>query len=303
MKNVLTLILMIAILLIFTDSADARKPKLILDADTANEIDDMYAIVRMLRQDRFDVLALNSTQWTHYLATGCTVSQSQQENESLKKLLGKNDLPTPVGSKEPMGKPWGGTDAKNSDAAQFIIRAAREATPDDKLIVVCLGATTNLASAIKLSPDVASNIRAYALGFKYDWATNTWNKSSFNVRRDLNAADFVLDCRDLELHIMPANVAKPLTFDRETTFERHDQMGALGAYLTKKWQARFGEFGTWVMWDLALVQAVLMPKTAEELKVFTPPENVRRKVWVYKKIDVSEMRSDYWKVALPEPAN
>jgi len=46
--------------------AQDGKPMLILDADTANEIDDLYAIVRTLRQDRFEVLGLNSAQWFHY---------------------------------------------------------------------------------------------------------------------------------------------------------------------------------------------------------------------------------------------
>ena len=37
-------------------------PKLILSADTANEIDDLYAIVRTLKQEKFEVLALASAQ-------------------------------------------------------------------------------------------------------------------------------------------------------------------------------------------------------------------------------------------------
>ncbi len=40
--------------------------KLILDCDTANEIDDWYAIVHTLRQDKFEVFPLNSAQWFHY---------------------------------------------------------------------------------------------------------------------------------------------------------------------------------------------------------------------------------------------
>ena len=141
-----------------------EKPKLILDADTANEIDDMYAIVRMLRQDKFDVLALTSTQWIHYLAEEDSVGASQRENEAMVKLLGREDLPTPIGSKEPMGKPWGGDDAKDSPAARYIIKSAKAASPGNKLLVVCLGATTNLASAIKMAPEIAPNIDAYALG-------------------------------------------------------------------------------------------------------------------------------------------
>ena len=274
--------------------------KLILDADTANEIDDMYAITRMLRQSKFDVLALTSAQWIHYLAEENSVAASQRENEMLVRLLGRADLPTPVGSKEPMGKPWGGDQPKDSPAAQFIIKAAKEASPDRKLIVVCLGASTNLASAIRMSPEIANNIDAYLLGFRYDFKKQVWNKSSFNIRRDLNAADFILNCKELSLHVMPANVARSLTFPRDETFKRHEQMGELGAHLTQRWKARFAEFENWVMWDLALVEALLHPQFATVRKASTPPENVTRSVRIYDSIDVNRMREDYWSVVLPQ---
>ena len=274
------------------------KPKLILDADTANEIDDMYAIARMLKQEKFDVLALTSSQWMHYLAEEDSVGGSQRENEALVNLLGATTLPTPIGSKEPMGKPWGGDQSKDSPAAQFIIAAAKAATPDSKLLVVCLGASTNLASAIKMEPTIAENIDAYVLGFRYDHSKQVWNKSSFNIRRDLNAADFILNCEALNLHVMPANVARPLTFERDKTFARHEKMGELGAHLTAKWKARFPEFENWVMWDLALVEVLLHPEMATKKQCDTPPENEARKVWVYDSIEVQAMRDDYWKTVL-----
>jgi inosine-uridine nucleoside N-ribohydrolase len=272
--------------------------RLILDADTANEIDDMYAIVRMLNQDRFDLLALTSTQWIHYLAEENSVGASQRENEILVKLSGKTELPVLIGSREPMGKPWGGNQPKDSPAAQFIIKAARAATPKNKLIVICLGAPTNAASAIKLAPEIAKNIDLYLLGFKYDFDKDVWNKSSFNTRRDLNASDFVLNCKDLNLYVMPSTVAKQLTFPRDKTFQRHKRMGELGAHLTQRWQARFAEFENWVMWDLALVEAVLHPEFASMRKVGTPPENVNREIWLYDSIKVQAMRDDYWATVL-----
>ena len=275
-----------------------NKPKLILDADTANEIDDMYAIARMLTQEKFEVLALSSAQWIHYLGEKDSVSASQRENEALVNLLGATELPTPIGSKEPMGKPWGGDQPKDSPAAQLIINAAKAATPQNKLLVVCLGASTNLASAIKIKPAIAKNIDAYVLGFRYDHNKGVWNKSSFNIRRDLNAADFLLNCEALNLHVMPANIAKPLTFARDKTFARHAKMGKLGAHLTAKWNARFAEFENWVMWDLALVEALLHPEMATMKQCDTPAENNARKVWVYDSIDVEAMREDYWTTVL-----
>ncbi|MEM7559488.1 MAG: nucleoside hydrolase, partial [Planctomycetota bacterium] len=185
-------------------------------------------------------------------------------------------------------------------AARFIIAAAKAANPEEKLVVVCLGASTNLASAIRIEPEIAKNIDAYVLGFRYDFEKQVWNKSSFNVRRDLNAADYILNCSDLNLHIMPANVARALTFPRDETFKRHQAMGELGTHLTTKWKARFAEFENWVMWDLALVEALLHPELATAIQVVTPPENARRIVEIYKSIDEQKMREDYWSVVLPQ---
>lgn len=277
--------------------------RLVLDADTANEIDDMYAIARMLRQDKYDVLALTSAQWRHYLAEPDSVGASQRENQALAKLLERPDLPLPIGSAEPMGKPWGGDDPKDSPAAQFIINSAKSASPENKLVVVCLGASTNLASALKMSPELAQNIKAYVLGFRYDFEKNAWNKSSFNIRRDLNAADFILNCEALELHVMPANVAKPLTFPRDETFSQHKKMGKLGDYLTEKWKARFANFENWVMWDLALVEAILHPEFAKTRSIWTPPENTKRRITIYETINIQRMRDDYWKTILEKSPN
>ena len=40
------------------------------------------------------------------------------------------------------------------------------------------------------------------------------------------------------------------------------------------------------------------PDMAAEEQVTTPPENKRRKVWMYHKIDVDRMRADFWKAAM-----
>lgn len=273
------------------------RPKLILDADTANEIDDMYAIVRTLNQDQYDVLGLSSAQWYHYLGDPNSVQASQQINEALAGLLGRRDLPLPMGAERPMGKPWGGSDAKDSPAAQFIIQHARAVPEGEHLHVVCIGASTNLASAIKLAPEIAPKIKAFVMGFRYDAKTKVWNKSEFNVRRDLNAADFLLDQPDLELHVMSATVSEALKFDRDDTFRRHESMGELGAYLTGQWKRKFATSEKWVMWDLALVEAILQPNLASEVQVDGPPENRAKKVWIYDSIDVEGMKKDYWQSA------
>jgi purine nucleosidase len=271
------------------------RPQLILDADTANEIDDMYAIARLLRQDRFDLIGLTSAQWFHALSGPRTVFASQAINEDLLRLHGRQDLPAPLGPDMEFGMPWGGEEPRDSAATRFLIDEARKTPEGEKLVVVCTGASTTLASALKLAPDIVPRIKACIMGFRYDAAKGVWNKSEFNVRRDLNAADYLLNCEGLELHIMDANVSEALKFDRDASFARQARLGDLGAYLTGKWQARFADSKTWVMWDLALVQALLHPEWAQEREVETPPENRRRKVWVYTSIDAEKMQEDFWK--------
>ncbi len=279
-------------------AAATKRPRLVLDADTANEIDDMYAIVRMAVQDKYEVLGLNSAQWLHYLGQSDSVGASQKINDELVALL-PVQWPTFMGAAQPVGKPWGGDDPKDSPAAQFIIQSVRETPAPDRLTVVCIGATTNLATAIKLAPDIAPRIDAYCMGFRYDSEKSVWNKSEFNVRRDLNAADFLLNQSDLELHIMSATTSEIYKFDRDDTFERLSRMGALGKYLTLKWKARFADSTRWVMWDLALIEAMLHPEMAVQRQVMTPPENTQRKVWMYTSIDADAMREDFWKATEP----
>jgi hypothetical protein len=49
------------------------------------------------------------------------------------------------------------------------------------------------------------------------------------------------------------------------------------------------------MWDLALVEAYLVPALAETATASTPPENRQRTVQVYTKIDAPAMAADFWR--------
>lgn len=271
-----------------------RDIPMILDADTANEIDDLYAIARVLSEQRIDLLALNSAQWFHRESPVNSVQASQELNEDLLRIMNRQDIPAPIGSQDAFGMPWGGEEPRDSPAAQTIIQTAREFSPGNKLNVVCIGASTNLASAMKLAPDIIPNIRAWVLGFRYDIDEGIWDKNEFNIRRDLDAADYLLDAEELELHIMPVTVAEAYTFDREDTFRRLEDYGLLGDYLEQAWRSRFPGSDTWIMWDVALIEAMLNPQNAEKRLVRTPPENRERKVYMYTNIDVFALQEDFW---------
>lgn len=268
--------------------------KVILDTDTANEIDDLYAIARLLPEEKIDLLGITSAQWFHVFSGDSTVYRSQQLNEEMLAIANRSDLPHPMGADMIMGKPWGGSEPRESAAARFIIDQVNALPEGEKLAVLSIGATTNLASAIALEPAIAPRIAAYAMGYQYHLDRRAWDKDEFNVRRDLNAANFLLNQADLELHIMSATVSRAYTWPQEATFEKLDPLGPMGAYLKQKWMERFPDSQSWVMWDVALVHAFLHPEMAEEMAVLTPPENRQRRVWMYSDIDVEAMQKDYW---------
>lgn len=303
MRYFITIISAVLILMLLPTKVEAQSQRtppnhqptrFILDADTANEIDDLYAIAYLFGEDSVEWLGLNSAQWFHVHSGDSTVYQSQVLNEELLTLAGYSELPHPIGADLIMGQPWGGYQPRDSPAAQLIIKEARAGSPEERLVVMCIGASTNLASAIALAPDIKENIVAYVLGFQYSETGDFWNKDEFNIRRDLNAANYLLNAEGLELHVMPTSTAKQYRWKKDLTFAKLEECGEVGNYLQQAWQRRFPDSEQWTMWDVAALQAFLHPEWATEIEVLTPPENTRRKVWIYTDIDEKAMTEDYW---------
>jgi purine nucleosidase len=270
--------------------------KFILDTDSANEIDDLYALAFLLPEldEKIELLGVNSAQWFHVLSGDSTCYRSQKLNEEILTIAGKMDLPHPMGSDMMMGYPWGEYIPRQSPAPDFISEQAMALPEGERLVVMGIGASTNIASALALEPAIVDKIVVYILGFNYFFDKEAWEKGEFNIRRDLNAANYLLNLENLELHVMPTTVAIQYTWDREDTFQKLDQCGEMGAYLKDKWLERFPDNDSWVMWDVALLQAFIKPEQGEEIVVRTPPENEARTVWLYEDIDEDAMLADFW---------
>ena len=61
-KRVFSWILGVFILL-HCSVLQAQKPSVIIDADTGNEVDDLFAVSRALIAPEIEIVGLNSTQW------------------------------------------------------------------------------------------------------------------------------------------------------------------------------------------------------------------------------------------------
>ncbi len=286
-----------------------QSKKYILDADTGNELDDFYAILRCIVDPEMDIIGLTSAHysntqifvdsvWNQNPVTNFnTVQVSQEYNEQILKGLGRLDLPHPIGGKRSIGYAWGyyeGAHIPEAPAIDFIIAEARKASPENRLNVICIGASTNLASALEKAPEIAKNIHAYLLGARFDKVTGVWNKSEFNIRNDLSAFDLLLDNSEIELTVMPITTCRPYVFHKTETMRRMKAYKhPVGNLLADIWPG-INAAEDRVMWDLALVIAIQQPHLATLEKRAPPPENKREYVNVYTKIDVEGMVQDFW---------
>lgn len=306
MKTLATLFLIL--LPALTNLCLAQKQKVWLDADTGNEMDDLYAIVRLVKEPSVDLVGLSSAhfnnadlltfeKWNAYDAkTLKPVVESQRINEEILQILQRTDIAHPIGADRQIGWAWGQQQYRDSPGARGIIDAAGKLKPGEQLHVLTLGPLTNIASAIMIAPDILPKIKVYCLAARYDPKTKVWNKSEFNVRNDLNAFDYVLDREGLDLTVMTLDAARPLAFQRENTYQRLDENNKIEQLLENRWREQNPQDETRIMWDLALVEAYLKPELAQIKTVKTPPENTKRKVYAYVHLDEKVLAEDFWTV-------
>ncbi|HAQ18633.1 MAG TPA: nucleoside hydrolase [Prolixibacteraceae bacterium] len=293
--------------IMFVLSSFGQKQKVWLDADTGNEMDDLYAIVRLVKEPLVELVGLSSAhfnnpdllvfeKWNANDTKGLnTVVESQRLNEQILKSLNRMDILHPIGADRQIGRAWGQKDSRNSEAAQAIIKTVKALPESEKLDILTIGAMTNLASALILAPEIKSRIRCFALGAQYDPKTRIWNKNEFNIRNDLNAFDYLLNLEGLDLTMMCLQAALPLQFKREETYSKLDESNETEKILENRWREQNPQDENRVMWDLALVEAYLKPAFAQLEAATTPPENEQRKIRAYIKIDEKALADDFWK--------
>lgn len=291
-------IVLILILIGQTAFAQTGKTRVIVDTDTANEIDDLYAILRTLVEPSFDVVGLTASQWhTQPNAPGNTAEKSHELNQQMLRHMGLENIPHFMGSNTPM--PDTNTPAE-SPASDFIIKQAHKTPDGEKLTIFTFGAMTNVASAVAADPSIANKIQCYVMGMRFDADTKEWNFKEFNVQNDVPAMKCLMQTNDLELHIMTATASRPLQFKLDKVMAELKGHGGVWDYVVNRWQNFIPPCDPdkskdqWIMWDIAVVEAFINSNMATEIQLLPPDNLSKRKIWVYTKIDEIAMQKDYW---------
>ncbi|WKN30351.1 nucleoside hydrolase [Porifericola rhodea] len=318
MSRLSTFFLMFLLLLMPLSFSYAQSTKVIIDADTGNEMDDLYAIGMAILSEKMEVIGLSSAHfnnaqlltdslWHIYPTKDInTLKISQSLNEEILEALDRSDIPHPKGAERMLGYAWGyykGAPIPSSQASDFILNEVKKLEEGDKLKVICLGAVTNVATAIELSPEIASKLSVYLLGMQYNVEDGIWNKNEFNVRNDLNAMDRLLANKKLDLYVMPASTSSSLKFAKQKSLNKLKNIKhPLSDILARRW-AEVNADEQWTMWDLALIAAMLDPKTAELEERLAPAENGGRLINVYTDINAAQMEAQFWKLLEAQLSN
>lgn len=277
---------------------DVRLP-IIIDADTANEVDDLYAIVRAIKEPNFNVLGITSAQFhTSPLATDNSVQESQEINENILRLMGNDTIPLPLGSKVPITD---STEPASSPASNFIVKMAHQLPAGEKLNVVILGSSTNVASAILEDPSIIEKLKVNYLGFWHTVKTNTYNKKEFNTGNDPKAVEILLNTEGLDLSIMTATTSQHLVFTKAEVDAHLKNKGGISDYLINRWETyerwwtkEDPEKKSWIMWDVAIIEALAHPELSKTDTFLTPTENTQRLIHIHTEIDIDLMKKDFW---------
>ena len=285
----------------FITNYKKEKVNVILDTDTYNECDDQFALAYLLKnQDKFNIEAITVAPYSHSDRNE-TIKETTEKsyNEILKisnwlKFETKNKV-----FKGSTGYICNGYN-ENNDAVNKIIEVANK---NKKTYILAIGAITNVALAIKKSPEIIEKIEIIWLGGN---SFLTGNNREFNFEQDVQAVREVFESK-ARLTVIPCkNVASNL---RISIYElEHFLKGKseLGDYLCQRFynDTYHGIQERRVIWDISVIAYMINKSWFETEEISCPiikedtsyelTEN-RHKITFVNYLDVDKIYNDMLK--------
>ena len=259
----------------------AGRVRMVLDTDTANEIDDQFAVAHALLSG--ERLALEAIYAAPFARGGAGPAAGVAESEAeILRLTERLDV-------DPAGRVLRGAerflasaDAPVANAASDdLVRRAMETREGEVLWVAAIGALTNVASALLAEPEIAGRIAVVWLGGQ---PQHRRSAAEFNLSNDPNAVRAVLGSGAPLVHIPCYGAASHLL----TTTAELDRFarphGAIGEYLADIFarHRRFegeAELGrSKEVWDLAVTGYLVDPECAP-LEILRAPGLSEELTW------------------------
>ncbi len=270
------------------DIPDYKKIRVIIDTDAACEADDPFAIVQALLSPKLIVKAIAAEHFAQE-------NSMEQSFDEICEILNAMDMKVPAlkGQKGPLSQ-----DKEVSEAVRFIIEEAKK--DDEKpLFILCQGAITNVAMAIKHAPDIMSRMTVIWIGTHgTDFGPAPFRE--FNAGNDIEAANFVIES-STELWLVPSYVYTTINIGIAEIERRIAPCGKIGEHLFTNLVAYNNSEGAWwtqgESWSLGDSPAIALainpgcgryetapaPHVNEDTSSWECSDN--RKIRVYKDVD------------------
>lgn len=189
----------------FITNYKKEKVNVILDTDTYNECDDQFALSYLLKsQDKFCIEAITVAPYSHIDRKETIEETTEKSYKEILKICNWLNFETKnkvfKGSLDYMSNGYN----ENNDAVNKIIEIANK---NEKTYILAIGAITNIALAIRKSPEIINKIKIIWLGGN---SFLTDNNREYNFRQDVKAVREVFESK-VKLTVIPCkNVASNL---------------------------------------------------------------------------------------------
>ncbi len=232
-------------------------PRVVLDTDTYNEIDDQFALVHvLLSPERVRLEAIYAAPFHNSRSSGPGdgMRKSFEEIHRVLEVVGHVGPPVLEGATEWL------THSKSvspSPATEDLIERA-QSDEGGPLYVVAIGAPTNIISALLLAPEIVERVVVIWLGGNsLYWPT----AREFNLEQDPEASQALFDCGVALVHVPCFNVADHLTTTRAEVDRYVEPAGKVGAFLAERYKQYVDDRAgaSKVIWDLAATGWILGP--------------------------------------------
>lgn len=227
----------------------AAAPRVVIDTDAYNEIDDQFALVHvLLSPERANLEAVYAAPFHNARSEGPAdgMRKSFEEIQRILDLLEDRETPVHEGATAWMAE--ASTLERTPAVLDLIDRAC--ASKDQPLYVVAIGAPTNVSTALAIAPEIVGHVVVVWLGGN----ALAWRSArEFNLMQDIEASRLLLDS-GVALALVPClHVADHMITTREEIERYVRPAGKVGAFLADRYSEQVGpKPGTSkVTWDLA----------------------------------------------------
>ena len=235
----------------------------ILDTDTANELDDQFALAwAVLSKDSINLQAVHVAPYFNDRSDSPADGQQKSfaEAKAVLEALGETQIPVVAGSEEYLPDKETPVD---SPAARDLVRRAMERSPEDPpLYVATIGCVTNAASAILLEPAIIDRIVIVMLGGQdFEWPT----AREFNLQQDIPAVQVLFESGVPIVQISAVRQALSLGLTYPEVKEYVKGCGEIGDLLADRYEEQSNLTPGYrrPIWDLSAIAWIINPDWAK----------------------------------------